>query len=226
MARKTLVSQRADKERTGARRAAGRPAQPEKNASTKRQLMESTIEAIAAGGLHEATLTVVSDISGLSRGLVGYHFRSKDQMLKEPVALLAEESRNGWQAALTDADATPAQRLLKLIEFDLGEIVCSRRRVAVWYAFWGSVRTKELYREVCLPLDRDYMALIAEQVRKLARGTSKIDADTIARGYSALVIGQWQQFNVSPEDFDRRQAKKIARAYFEGYFPGHFQRTR
>jgi len=96
--------------------------QGDKSLSTRRQLIESTIKAIAAGGLHEATLTVVSDISGLSRGLVGYHFRSKEQMLKETLAYLADEYRNGWQATLTDPDASPEQRLLRLIDFGDGRV--------------------------------------------------------------------------------------------------------
>ena len=99
-----------------------KPRQGDKSLSTRRQLIESTIKAIAAGGLHEATLTVVSDISGLSRGLVGYHFRSKEQMLKETLAYLADEYRNGWQATLTDPDASPEQRLLRLIDFGDGRV--------------------------------------------------------------------------------------------------------
>ena len=200
--------------------------QGDKSLSTRRQLIESTIKAIAAGGLHEATLTVVSDISGLSRGLVGYHFRSKEQMLKETLAYLADEYRNGWQATLTDPDASPEQRLLRLIDFDLGTVVCSRSRVAVWYAFWGSVRTKQLYRDVCLPSDRAYMKLIAAQVKAL-KGEDQVrglDTGVIATGYSALIIGQWQQFNVSPGDFHRETAKAICRAYFRGFFPGRFMR--
>ena len=127
-------------------------------------------------------------MSGLSRGLVGYHFRSKDQMLKETLAYLADEYRSGWEATLTDPDASPEERLLGLIDFDLGTVVCSRSRVAVWYAFWGSVRTKQLYRDVCLPADREYMKLIATQIKALKREEQiqGLDADGIATGYSAM----------------------------------------
>src|SRR6476659_11089398 len=163
-----------------------KPRQGDKSLSTRRQLIESTIKAIAAGGLQEATLTVVYDMSGISRGLVGYHFRSKDQMLKETLAYLADEYRSGWEATLTDPDASPEERLLGLIDFDLGTVVCSRSRVAVWYAFWGSVRTKQLYRDVCLPADREYMQLIATQIKALKREEQiqGLDADGIATGYS------------------------------------------
>ena len=196
-----------------------------KSLTTRRQLIEATIDAIAAGGLHEATLTVVSDLSGLSRGLVGYHFRSKNQMLKETLAYLTNEYREGWQAALRDPDASPEERLEQQIDIDLGHAVCSLRRVAVWYAFWGSVLTKQLYRDVSLPADRDYMALIAQQVKALAQEDRirGLDPDSIARGYAALVIGLWQQFNVSPGDFDRCDAKVICRAYFHGFFPTRFE---
>jgi TetR/AcrR family transcriptional regulator, transcriptional repressor of bet genes len=197
----------------------------EKSLATRRQLIEATIVAIAAGGLQEATLTIVSDLSGLSRSLVGYHFKSKNQMLKETLLYLTHEYREGWQAALCDPDASPEGRLLQLIDFDLGTRVCSVDRVAVWYAFWGSVVTKQLYRDVSLPVDRSYMTLIAKQVKALAdedriRG---LNASNIAKGYAALIIGLWQQFNISPGDFDRANAKAICRAHFHGFFPGRFE---
>ena len=146
-------------------------------------------------------------------------------MLKETLAYLADEYRNGWQTTLTDPDASPEQRLLRLIDFDLGTVVCSRSRVAVWYAFWGSVRTKQLYRDVCLPSDRAYMKLIAAQV-KVLKGEEQergLDAGVIAKGYAALIIGQWQHFNISPGGFHRESAKAICRAYFRGFFPGRFR---
>src|SRR4029079_14341748 len=51
-----------------------------------------------------------------------------------------------------------------------------------------------------------------------------LDTGVIATGYSALIIGQWQQFNVSPGDFHRETAKAICRAHFRGFFPGSFMR--
>jgi TetR/AcrR family transcriptional regulator, transcriptional repressor of bet genes len=197
-----------------------------KSVTTRRRLIEATIVAIAAGGLHEATLTVVSDISGLSRGLVGYHFKTKNQMLRETLMYLTSEYREGWQAALSDPDASAEMRLLQLIDFDLGRKICSVHRVAVWYAFWGSVVTKRLYREVSLPADRNYIALISQQVKALAREDriQGLEPGNIAKGYAALVIGLWQQFNVSPGDFDRGDAKAICRAHFHGFFPTRFQR--
>jgi TetR/AcrR family transcriptional repressor of bet genes len=141
-------------------------------------------------------------------------------MLKETLAYLRDEYRAGWEAALKDGEADPEKRLRDLIEFDLGTAVCSERRVAVWYAFWGSVRTKALYREVCLPSDRDYVLQIADTVRELERAENRsgIDSDAVARGYSAIVIGQWQHLNVAPEDFDRKEAKAVSRDFFRSFF--------
>ena len=58
------------------------------------------------------------------------------------------------------------------------------------------------------------MKLIAAQV-KVLKGEDQVrglDAGVIATGYSALIIGQWQQFNVSPGDFHCESAKAICRA--------------
>ena len=59
----------------------------------RQQLIDSTIETIAARGYARTTLTDVANHAGLSHGLVNFHFQSKEKLLAETLLFLAEEYR-------------------------------------------------------------------------------------------------------------------------------------
>lgn len=208
----------------GASEAAAR--RREKNAETRKLLIEATIEAIATGGLRQTTLDRVSELSGLSRGLVGFHFRSKDQLLVETLQYLMDEYRSGWQEALSRKGLDPAGHIRALIDFDLGPTVCTSGRVAVWFAFWGAVQTRPAYRKHCAPWDRANVVAIARELDKIVAegGYEDVAAEAVAQGYAALMIGLWQQFNLQPKRFDHEQAKAICLRFLAGIFPKHFGR--
>lgn len=197
----------------------------EKTVETRKLLIEATIEAIAGGGLQQTTLDRVSEISGLSRGLVGFHFRSKDQLLVETLHYLTDEYCAGWLEALGRPGLSAEGHIRALIDFDLGPAVCTPKRVAVWFAFWGAVQTRPAYREYCAPWDRANVVAIAEELERIIEegGYENVDADAVAQGYAALMIGLWQQFNLQPERFDHAAARAICRRYFAGLFPRHFR---
>ena len=66
--------------------------------SRREQLIEATIETIAANGLSRTTLTEVANAAGLSHGLVNFHFQSKDRLLAETLLYLSEEYRRELDA--------------------------------------------------------------------------------------------------------------------------------
>ena len=75
----------------------GRKEAPLSRAATKllrrQQLIDSTIESIAKRGFAETTLANVADGAGLSRGIVNFHFKSKDALLVETLQYLTEDYR-------------------------------------------------------------------------------------------------------------------------------------
>ncbi len=196
-----------------------------KSAVTRRLLIEATIEAIANGGLQQTTLDRVSEISGLSRGLVGFHFRTKDKLLVTTLQYLTEEYHRGWQEILSRPGSSPERRIRALIDFDLGPLVCTPTRVAVWFAFWGAVQHRPAYRRYCAPWEEANVVAIGSELERLVQegGYSSVDAQRIAQGYAALIIGLWQQFNAMPERFDHARAKGICLGYLASVFPRHFR---
>ena len=69
----------------------------------RQQLIDSTIDSIAKRGFSGTTLADVADGAGLSRGIVNFHFKSKEMLLVETLRYLAEEYRDAWRRGLERA---------------------------------------------------------------------------------------------------------------------------
>lgn len=63
-----------------------RPAtQAERSSTARRTLIDATVSLLADEGYDAATVARIQEVSGLSRGLVGYHFGSKQKLMEAVV---------------------------------------------------------------------------------------------------------------------------------------------
>ena len=68
-------------------------AEPEKRGrkaskeTRQQQLIEATIDSLAKRGYSETTMADVADGAGLSRGIVNFHFESKEKLLVATLAV-------------------------------------------------------------------------------------------------------------------------------------------
>jgi len=190
----------------------------------RQELIDATIESIARRGFADTTLAHVADGAGLSRGIVNFYFKSKDDLLIATLRHMAEEYEASWRAAVERAGPSPAAALDAMIETDFDPIVASRKKVTVWYAFWGEARWRPGILRPCVELSDRYFvqtrALIAEIVA--SGGYRDIDADLVARGLNAMVDGLWLDILINPKSVDRAQAKRTCRAFLAARFPAEF----
>ena len=55
-------------------------------AARRAQIVAAAIETIAAVGYSQASLARIAERAGISKGVIGYHFAGKDDLLREVVA--------------------------------------------------------------------------------------------------------------------------------------------
>jgi len=55
--------------------------QSEKSAQTRIKILEATLDSLFDLGYFETTFKTIVDYAGVSRGAVGYHFRSKSEII-------------------------------------------------------------------------------------------------------------------------------------------------
>ena len=190
----------------------------------RQQLIEATIDSIAKRGFAETTLARVADGAGLSRGIVNFHFTSKTKLLVATLEYLAEEYRSSWTQALERAGPRPADSLAALIDIDFHPAVCSRKKVAVWFAYWGEAKSRPTYLELCGALDAAQSEVVHNLSRQIARdgGYEATDPDLVADGLRAMSDGFWLELLLRPKGFDRQAARRACLAYLAAAFPRDF----
>lgn len=197
---------------------------PDIKQSRRIELIEATIDSLAKHGFAEITLGQVAKAARLSQGIVNFYFRSKDTLLVETLKHMAEEYERFWIAAVRRAGPGAADKLAAMIAADFDPVVASRKRVTVWYAFWGEARWRPEYLKICQQLSESYFAETANLCRELAQsgGYADVEPDRIARGLNAMIDGLWLDILTSPTAIDRKEAKQTCLAFLASVFPREF----
>ena len=200
-----------------------RTAPPEER---REQLILATIRSVANRGLADTTIATVAQEAGLSQGIVNLHFRSKDGLLTETLRYLADEYRNACEEAAAKAAISPVAGLNAMVELDFRRSICSRDKLAVWFAFWGERRFRPTYRRICAERDRSYDDMVRMICARLCEegGYPDVEPAVVADGLSALTDGLWLDLLVRPESMSRERARRITLSYLADVFPRHFRR--
>ncbi len=211
-------------ERAGPALASSSRSRPESRERRREQLIRSTIECISRHGFAGTTLARVADGAGLARGIVNFHFRSKEALLADTLDYLSVEYANSWKSALEGAGRSPAERLRAMLMSDFEPAVCNRRKIAVWFAFWGETKSRPTYMKTCGAHDQHYHEVLRDLCAAVIEdgGYEGIDADDAATALSALTDGLWLDLLISPGRFTRERGRALTLTVLGGLFPAHF----
>ncbi len=192
----------------------------------RQQLIDATIESIAKRGFSGTTLETVTRGARLSHGVVNFHFRTKEDLYVETLGYLAREHYELWRNAMLNAGPDPANQLQAILEADFDRRVCSGKKLAVWFAFWGQAKYRPAYLEIHHRFDDERYVEICRLCRELVASGRYADADAegIARSLEALVDGLWLNLLMYPRHIRRQTARTDCLAYLATVFPHHFER--
>jgi TetR/AcrR family transcriptional repressor of bet genes len=188
------------------------------------QLVAAAIRSIANHGLAETTIATVAREAGLSQGIINLHFRSKEGLLTETLRHLSDEYRNACAKVAAEAGDSPAAGLQAMAELDFRRDICSREKLAVWFAFWGERRFRPTYRRICAARDKSYDDMVRVLCARLCEegGYDDVEPALVADGLSALTDGLWLDLLVRPDTMSRALAWRITMSYLADAFPRHF----
>ena len=188
--------------------------------------MEATIDCIAARGFAELTLADVAKAAGLSVGIVNFYFRSKDVLLIETLRHLVAEYIQQTAENIRSAGPSAAAQIDAMIESDFHRTIANRKKVTVWYAFWGETRWRPEFLRICQQhsdsFHEETRAIFARLIAE--GGYANVDPDMVARGFDAMIDGLWLDMLINPKAVDREAAKQVVRTYLAGIFPNEFGR--
>ena len=138
---------------------------------------------------------------------------------------MADEYKTQFNKALEKSGPAPAEKLLALMELDLRPSICDRGKIAVWFAFWGEVKSRPTYRKICDESDRYYDSIVEGLCAEIiADGDYKnISASAIANALSSMTNGFWLSCLISPQSWNRAEAMEAVMSFLRSLFPQHYK---
>ena len=185
------------------------------------QLIEATIDSLAKRGYSDTTLANVADGAGLSRGIVNFHFESKEKLLVATLQHMSDEYSGHWNTALQKAGPRAADKIWSLVNADFDRRICTKRKLAAWCAFWGEAKSRPTYQALCGMNDRDYQQTFVELCAELkAEGGYAYEAELMALGICSMMEGLWFRLMMN-DGLTREKALAAAIEYAAAVFPRH-----
>lgn len=192
----------------------------------RRLLIDATMSAISEHGMSGLTLAKIAREAGLSAGSVNFHFDSKESLLLETLNCVADEFEQGVDLAIEQAAATPAARLLALMEASLDPSVTEPRKMAVWYAFSAEARSRKDYQRICGSQDQKILNLTHQFCREIIRDggkKSQMNALAMANAVQGLVDEIWQEMLFAGDSYDREKSRYLYLSFLSSVFPWAFE---
>ena len=188
------------------------------------QLIEATIESISKHGIGGTTMSTVTEIAGLSIGIVNFHFQSKQNLFEETLVFLARQHHDHWLNGYRDAGLSPKDKLQAIVDADFHPKICTRRNLAVWFAFYGEAGRRETYRKLIEDIDAERFEISVDLCTQITEdgGYSAIPPHQIANLLEALYDGLWLDILTYPGSYSRQTARAHIGAFLSNVFPRHF----
>lgn len=174
----------------------------------RRQLIDATIASIHEVGFSEASLSRISARAGVSTGIVHHYFEDKADLLEATLRDLGNTIRRSVVRRLQTAKS-PAERLLAVVDGNLGPDIFTPAAVSAWLAFWAQVpHSEQLARIQQIVISRLHDNLV-DALRRMGRA----DAEEIACVAEALIDGLWLRAALSARQPDAPRARRLVLDY-------------
>ena len=174
----------------------------------RRQLIDATIASIHEIGFAESSLSRISAKAGVSTGIVHHYFEDKADLLEATLRQLGDRLRDAVVERLKQTNS-PVERLLAVIDGNIGPDQFTPQGVSAWLAFWAQVpKNVRLARVQNIVISRLHDNLV-HALKLMGRR----DADDIARVTAALIDGLWLRAALSAQGPDSPDARRMVLDY-------------
>ncbi|MEP0585906.1 MAG: TetR family transcriptional regulator C-terminal domain-containing protein [Roseobacter sp.] len=193
----------------------------------RKQLIMAAIDSISKRGFAETTLRHVTEKAKLSHGVVNYHFDSKEALYDATLGFLAQEHYAIWTQYLNAVGPSAAERLEAIVRADFDKKICTRKRLAVWFAFWGQAKYRPNYLKIHNSFDNErHDEIIACCTEMTPEGADQsADVARATRIIESMVDGAWLCLMLYPDVTDRDVSRDDCLHSLARMFPDHFPNT-
>jgi AcrR family transcriptional regulator len=133
-------------------------------AARRQQIIEATIHTIAKAGYLQASLAEIAKAIGVSKGVISYHFVSKDDLIAQVVATLQAKS-SAYLQSQVDGQISAAGKLCAFIEASFTFAQAQREHMVALIELlvsFGSPEERQRFYAGGYGLARSYLETILE----------------------------------------------------------------
>jgi TetR/AcrR family transcriptional repressor of bet genes len=187
------------------------------------QLIDAALHCISTLGLRDTTVQDIAARAGMAVGSINQYFDSKELLFTAALRSLSEEFKSTWRQGLAQAGPDPALRLRRFVECYFEPAICQRKKIAVWFAFWGEVKARPKYRAVCAGYDRLHDEALESLCRELiaAGGYVSTEPRAAAKIIASTCHGLWLELLTGTDGLKRAELAALARSGLAALFPWH-----
>jgi TetR/AcrR family transcriptional regulator, transcriptional repressor of bet genes len=182
----------------------------------KKQILEAAYKVASRKGLAGFTVREVAAEAGLSLGLVHFHFKTRDALMRSLLDWILDTTTVLHLTPQVASITSPLDRLLALLHQEMDRLTRDRRRIHLFFDFWlMGTRHAETRRKMRAELKRyrDAFRPMAEEV--LATEPERFSHVT-PEGLAAVVVGFIKgcavQSVIDSKQFDVQQFQRAATA--------------
>ena len=188
---------------------------------SRKLILKAAVDSIATKGLGKLTLDQVADRVGISRGLVVFHFKTKDNLIEEVLSYLGRQYTGGWEAILEGEAKSDIDKLIRLIDYDIRFACENPKYVSAWHAFWGEAKGNAMYQEQEGIREAGYARDMEHLLEKIsADGEYDMqDLALVTQGLFVMMFGIWVQVHLNPGPDDYELNTKTVRLFLGRVFP-------
>ncbi len=112
----------------------------------KDQIIESAIGSIASVGYVKTTLDQIAETADISRGVITYYFKSKDQVISAVMKRILEEQRRIIMERV-DGQDSPREMLREYIHASFDHMMADRTHYEAEVELWSNLEYKKEFNE-------------------------------------------------------------------------------
>lgn len=111
----------------------------------KQQLIEATLSSIEKNGLQGTTISSISQLAGVSAGIISHYFGGKSGLLKGTTVYLLAQLKIDFLAQFDQKSPGAKERINYIINANFSPTQSANRASVAWLSFWvQSMHSQEL----------------------------------------------------------------------------------
>jgi len=174
----------------------------------RRSIIEATMQCITRHGHSGTTIERICDQAGISIGLIGHHFTSKEELMLCTYQALTDQLRAETEQHLAHQTNSARDRLTAMIKSSFKGNIFNEFTLTTWLGFWGaavsspelSKLNRKLYFDYRSELEKCFEQATAEQ-------HTTIDCRMAALTLTALIDGFWLEWTLDHKAFSATKAQ-------------------